>query len=58
MAGCPCVGKFRMPFTGYDLKGFCFFGLCLFLGFTYGSGVNAMGKLLSGFIPSLSGIGK
>ena len=47
-----------MPFTGYDFEGFCFFGLCLFLGLAYRSGIDIVCQLFSGFIPSLSGTGK
>ena len=58
MTGRPCVGEFRMPFTGYDFKGFFLLGLCLSLSPTNSSGINAVSKLFSGFIPSLPGIGK
>ena len=47
-----------MPFTRYDLKGFCFFCLCALLCLAEVSGVYAMGHLLSGLITSLSGICK
>ena len=54
----PGRGKFRMPFAGDDLKGFCLLGLCLLLCLADSSGVDAVCNLPTGFIPSLSGIGK
>ena len=47
-----------MPFTGYDLEGLLFFGLCLFLGLSESPRVNAVSKLPSRFVTSLPCIHK
>jgi len=52
----PCLGEFRIPFTGNDLKGPRFFSFCLLLCLANLSGVYIAGNLSSGLIPALPSI--